>query len=292
VAVIEAELRALRSASLQNDQEIDALQVGAAARDRAWYRSPEGLVPVLSLLFALLTAGISGGWAMSQHDAAEQRLRQQQSHDTETELRAVLQRLNALPKENALLYEQLSDPAVSSSLGSFVNTENTMLLDQSVELIEQIPDRVSATEYVTVAWFMQSWVGDYEEAERLYQRATERAIASGDAFGYLSTARGYAQLLFSIGRIDDGRARYRDALGVHERFQDDRPTVASYAHWLDGATELQWSQAELGQGNCAEAREHLEESRESFGRIGQSGSGSYQPQIEATQQAIAACEPA
>ena len=292
IAAVESEVAALRWAAAQNDHEIDALQIRATRQERPWYRTLEGLVPVLALVFSLLTAVISGAWAKSQHDAAEQRLRQQAIQEAESQLRVTLQRLTALPKENAVLYEQMSDDAVAGELASFSNMENVMLLDQAVDLIERIPsDRVSATEHATVAWFMNTWAGNHVESERLYQRAIRAGEASNDMMGYLTATRGYAQLLFNMGRIEDGRDHYEKALGVHEKFRNDRPQVAWYERFLDEATELFWANSELSVGNCAEAQRHIQTAGEHLRSIGAVGAA-YQPALQVAQQAIDACNPA
>src|SRR3982750_4385024 len=70
-------------------REIDALQIAAAEKSKPWYGNVSTLLSVIALVFSL------GTTLVSYHRANLQGV-----HDARQELRGMLQRLSALPKEN------------------------------------------------------------------------------------------------------------------------------------------------------------------------------------------------
>jgi hypothetical protein len=99
IETLRGELDALRATVRQNDDEIDALQLQAAMSHRPWYRSIEALVAIFALLLSLTTTAVSGYWAKTQKDIAEQRLRQQQTYDSRLELRGLIQSMSELDRK-------------------------------------------------------------------------------------------------------------------------------------------------------------------------------------------------
>ena len=249
LAALRQELAALRQQVQRNDAEIDALRAAAAQAARPWYREISALVAVLALLFSF------GTTAVSYYMTAQQAIQSNRA-----ELRAFLQRLSALPRENAEL-ANYSDRLVAAQLSSMINAEATLLASQAVEVMDRLPQRyVSSNEYNLVATILMS-TGEFELAGRLLDRALVVARNPNDQ---RATLRSYGGLLIASGEIERGRAMYQQALDVSRR----NPSPISYhTDWTDAYTEMLWAGAELGQNNCPEAREHMARALAIAGRL-------------------------
>jgi hypothetical protein len=130
-------------------QEVDALQVHILQLDKPWYQQAPSIVAVLALVFSLITTYLS-------YDR-DRRLDRQADR---TELRSLIQRLTALPRENFELVQKYKDePAAAVQFSGFILNENLILTNQAVDIIRRIPGLVSASEALAVAAALVSLVG-------------------------------------------------------------------------------------------------------------------------------------
>ncbi len=280
---LRADLADLRDHVLQSDFEIDDLRIKTAEARLPWYRNIQSLVAVLALLLSLSTTVVSGYWARTQGEIAEQRLRQQEIHDARTELRGLLQALSELARKNEELVT-MSDSLAASRLSSSYASETSILLSQALELMDTIPDHVSSSEYLSVALPLAA-TGDYGRAETRIERAIELA---SNAFDYTSAIRTHAMLLFLKGDFEGGRARLTEALDAWSVF----PPLTRFEQTVgDWTTEMTWADQERIQGNCDEAKDHLNQARAYLTDLGNAAPSAYQRQYAALAQFVAQCIP-
>jgi tetratricopeptide (TPR) repeat protein len=238
IATIKSEISVIQQATSQNDSEIDALQIEAAKTHKPWYLDVSVLISFLALLFSFGTTAVS-----------YYRVRQQDIHDARTELRGLLQRLSAIPKENVEIQKNHTAD-VSNLLLGMLNAESSLIANQADEVINRIPDHVSAIEYVVVA---QALIlhGNVGEAQKLFERAVSVARNPYEEF---AAVRGYAQLLFTTGNPEAGREMFRRALNINEKY----PTIFSYQLQYNNAeTEFAWASSEYYIKQCLEAQKHM-----------------------------------
>jgi tetratricopeptide (TPR) repeat protein len=220
--------------------EVDALQVAARKRDVPWYENVSSIIAVLALLFSFGTTYVS-----YRHT----RLQDIQNH--RIELRSLLQRLAALPKDNLEIMKRYSNDALSAGLiSSYINWENILLTRQAAEIARYLPaDQLSATEYQGIALAMYN-SRDYQDASLLYQKAIETAESLDDE---MASRRGKANLLFVTGKPEPGRAEFMQALSVFDRRHGyDNYTQVS----TNLLTELTWAFAEANSSFFDQAKNH------------------------------------
>jgi tetratricopeptide (TPR) repeat protein len=235
---IRRELEALREQVHQNDSEIDVLQIKA---EKSWYKDASVLIALLAFLFSF------GTTLVSIH-----RTNQQDVQAARAELRGLIQRLNALPKEN-LEANKATARVDAAALSGTVSAENLLIAKQAMELIERrIPEnQVTAVEYLIVANAFSS-NALYDEAFRLLDRvlAVER-----DHNEHVWAYRLYGWSLMLKGDLQRGREMYQRALAFKERYPSVEP---GFAEWTNGNTYAGWAMAELSAYQCHEAQERLE----------------------------------
>ena len=114
------------------------MQVAVTGQRTPWYKNVSTIISFAALAFSFGTTYVSYRRAETQDI---QSMRQ--------ELRGILQRLAALPKENLDISKRYKeDPAAISLASGFINQENTLLSRQAAEIARKLPkDKVSATEY-------------------------------------------------------------------------------------------------------------------------------------------------
>lgn len=285
LATLRGDLAELRRLVAQSDHEIDDLKVKAAMEHGPWYRNVQVLVAVFALLLFLGTTAVSAYWASAQNDAAERRLRQQEIHDAKVELRALLQRLQAIPGENVELYSTDADPLVTRSLGVYLAAENALLTNQALAIIDRIPDQISTLEYVSVGNAL-GFIGNHGAAQRLYERAIEVAK---DAYDHVGAHRSLAMSLMTGGDVEGGRDHFDEALTVAERYPSP---VEDFAAFMDTETEMLWASTESAQNQCAAAKEHAEAARRHATALEGPGYDAMRRQVTAVEEQVATCQPA
>jgi tetratricopeptide (TPR) repeat protein len=243
-----------------------------------WYQRASAVVPMLALLFSLLTFGLSAYWSSNQNDRAEDRLRQEEVQASREELRSLLQRL----------YE-IGGSAQTDATNEYVTAELMLLSQQAFEIVNRIPDNVSTVEYVSVGQFL-ALNGSYADARVVYERALERVTSAND---YVVASRALGGLLLVTGDIEAGRRYYQQALEVGNAYTDEVDLYLTFQH---GQTEAAWTQAELARGQCAEAERHLAEAARYADELNQpateSGYRVLQNQVRGLRQLLDDCVPA
>lgn len=245
----DSEFRAIKA-------EVDALQVYVMAGIKPWYRQVSSLVAVLALTFSFVTT------VLSFMRTADQDVRAQQ-----IELRSLVQRLLALPKENIDLlnkYEDQSQEAIYLSIA--VNVENQVLLKHAISIVEQIPDLISSVEYYAIAESL--WAsGNILDAKRYYEKMSRVALDHQTAVG---AYRSLGVLAYQAGQFEESKQMIDRALGVYEsdRFKHIESPPLVYRNWTHVQTHTLWAQklVEFG-ADCQEVRPHIAEARKLMGNM-------------------------
>jgi tetratricopeptide (TPR) repeat protein len=223
-------------------QEIDALQIAIGERSKPWYGNMPILLSIIALLFSFGTTYVS-----------YHRTKVQDIENKRQELRTVLQRLAALPKENVdARRTYATDPASMSLVSGFINQENALLARHAAEVAKSLPaDSVSAAEYHAIAIALQNCY-DLEAANTFLENAIKVAK---DFNTEISALRAVAGLRFSQGHPETGRVEYQKALDIFSKYPGyDSYTKTSTNVW----TELSWAFSEAGNGLSSLANQHIE----------------------------------
>jgi tetratricopeptide (TPR) repeat protein len=224
-------------------KEVDALQIAVHEQRTPWYKSTSTLLSIVALLFSFGTTFVS-----------YKRTESQDLQGTRVELRGLLQRLAALPRENietAKKYE--ADASAIATIGGFINQENALLARQAAEIVRKLPpEYVSATEYHAIGVALQN-AYNVESAKDLFTKAIDVSNDLNDRVGAL---RMRANLLFIMGQPDAGRVDYQRALNVFSDFNKspyNDYTKRSTHIW----TELAWAYSEANIGLKEMAMPHV-----------------------------------
>ena len=222
--------------------EIDGLQIQAGERSKPWYRQASTVIAVIALLFSAATTYY-----------ANVRTAEQEVRAARAELGQLIQRLSALPKENMELRASYADNLeVLGALGGSIATETLVLGQQAADVIDRLPDDVSATEYYAVAnALMQS--GFYPRAQSLTERGLQR---DADLTTKASLRRTQGNLFFLTGPLAEGRREMKRALDLYADQPDElRASASAY-------TEIFWASAEESAGQCQEVTSHADQAEE------------------------------
>jgi hypothetical protein len=235
-------------------REIDALQVQVVEQAKPWWRQIPVLVTILVSVSAL-------GFSFWTDYKSEDRIGREEEHDARVELRGLVQRLQVIPKENFELYRTYAkDPEAQRTLGSLINTENLVVSRQAAELIEELDGDVSATEYYAVAYaFVFS--DQPVEASRLL---SEGLKVAQDPLNEAALLRQDAVVRFGLGDQEGARGRFQEALDIFDKYPGQSEVFVAATHLF---TETSWAAAELGQGECSEALQHITAGKEYVSQI-------------------------
>lgn len=223
-------------------QEIDALQIAVIGGSKPWYRNVATLLSIIALAFSFGTTYVS-----------YRRTIVQDIQNTRQELRGLLQRLAALPRENLEAGKKYSDDPGSRGLVSgFLNQENALLARNAAELAKKLSDKwVSATEYYSIAVALQSSY-DLAAANEFLDNALK---ANPDFNTEISCLRMVAGMKFTQGQPEAGRVEYQKALGIFSKYpQYDPYTRATTNVW----TELNWAFSEGANNGFSLANQHVD----------------------------------
>jgi hypothetical protein len=220
--------------------EIDALQIQVAEGRGPWYSQTANLVAILALIFSFGTTYVS-----------YQHTQQQDVEESRSQLRELSERLSTLPREAIQNGERYAkDQATVQNLNASVYAELKVAASQAADIIERIPNDVSAAECTLVATQLATF-GIYDRSNKILEIASERAK---DAEALVVAQRQYAVNLFTSSAIPEGRKKYEEALNVFQRF----PTRNQYfIQSITAYTELLWTESEINAGQCTEAAKHL-----------------------------------
>ena len=223
-------------------REIDALQIAITGQSKPWYKNVSTLLAVIALLFSFGTTCVSN-----------RRIASQDIQNTRQELRGLLQRLAALPKENVdTVKKYQGDEASAAIVSGFINQENSLLARNAAELARKLPAKsVSATEYYAVAVALQN---SYEltGAQEFLNYSLN---ASPDFNTEISALRMLAGMRFTQGSPEAGRVEYQKALNIFSKYpQYDPFTKISTNVW----TELSWAFSEANYNLFPTASQHID----------------------------------
>lgn len=223
-------------------REIDALQVAVTGQRTPWYKSVSTIISFAALAFSFGTTYVS-----------YRRTEVQDIQSMRQELRGILQRLAALPKENLDISKRYKeDPAAINLAGGFITQENSLLSRQAAEIARRLPkDKVSATEYYAIALALQNSYNIHSERDFLLL-CIENAKDFSDEIAALRTI---ANLEFIEGHAEAGRVKYQEALNIFAKYPGyDSYTKASTDIW----TELNWAASEAGLGARSLVSQHIQ----------------------------------
>ena len=218
--------------------EINTMSAAIAKRESNW--SLPVIVSILALLFSFGTTLVS-----------YLHTRQQDIQEARLELRTLIQRLDRIPIENTEeMKKYVDDAGMRASISALFNNENSMAAQQAYDIISRIPDNVGAAEYLNIGnALIQSGISD--KALKLYARGLK---ISNDANDEANLLRQYGYLLFATGDPENGRAQYRAALNIFQKYPtSNNYTIESY-HFV---TEQGWASAEYYIHQCSYARSHV-----------------------------------
>lgn len=222
-------------------REIDALQIAVTSQKKARYKDVSTLISLMALLFSFGTTYVS--------------YRRTEVQDIQTkrqELRGLLQRLEALPKENLEVGKRYQDdPSAMNFASSLINQENILLSRQAAELARTLPQNtVSATEYFAIASAFQA-ASNIQSAKEFLELSIANAKTFGDEIAALRMG---ANLEFISGHPEAGRVIYQRALNIFAKYPGyDSFTINSTNIW----TELSWAISEAGFGNATLADQQV-----------------------------------
>ena len=223
-------------------REIDALQVTVTERSKPWYKNVSVLISIFALVFSLGTTLV-----------AYHRSNVQDTQNARAELRGLLQRLAALPKENVEAgVKYASDPASKNMVSGFINQENILLARNAAELAKKLSRKsVSATEYYAIAVALQSGY-DLNGADQFLDYAIN---AEPDFNIEISCLRAMANLKFIEGQPQAGRVQYQRALDIFSKYPQYDPFTRASTNVL---TELSWAYSEAASNEFASATQHVD----------------------------------
>lgn len=231
-------------------EEVDALQVAVMqAASLPWYRNASVIVAVLATVFSLGTA------LMSYLQVYEQ-----QKRDARKELREVLQRMAALPKENVeLLKTYEKDLTTRDNLSASIAQESKVLARQAMEIAERVPSAITAHEYLSIAVSLQN-AELFPEAFRF----TEKGLSLVKDYTTETTLlRVQANICFIQGDIGLGREKYYQALNIHNKYNTDKTILNNYMVTYNNSFTLSnWGVSEYNVGHCSESEKILAKSVE------------------------------
>ena len=278
-ASLEATVDELRARLGTMKDEIDALQIGMAERARPWYRQASTIstvIAVVALIFSVATT-----------TSANRREERQNIQDKRTLLGQLIQRLDAMPRENANLTKDLGhDPVTLAQVAGNLNTENIALAGQAAELIESMPGHVTATEYLVVGNAL-NFSGLFDRAQAMFQAGASLAT---DQVTHTALLQNHAWLLAATGDLPTARAEMQEALNVF----DKQPTkFKGQVLSINLTTQITWTSVELVARECGQARQHYDEALRLYNQLSEGvQKNQLRLQINALTQPVNQCAPA
>lgn len=197
---------------------------------------------VSGLAFALsLSSTIITLW---QKKFETERALRQQLTETIGKLNGVYEQVEKLRQEKL---DDWNHPAIIS-LRSFYNGQKLLYARQATYLIDQLPKIASEVDFNSIARAFGD-NDDDKEAASYFEKAIE--ASSGRPLYQAMNFRGYARMLFRVGRIADGRQAYERAISLVVEKSDS-------SHWFQAETTQRWAEIEADIGNREQAISLLE----------------------------------
>jgi hypothetical protein len=251
---------------------VTALESRTGRTRPPWFRDVSALVAVLALVFSFGTTVVSLN-RTAQQDAA----------DRKNELLSLIDRLSSLNSEYASdTTTYANNPAVLGALNAVITQQELLAAEQAAAVMATIPNDVGSAEYTFVASVLVA-NGIDDPGVPLFEQAINRATNANDL---VSALRSEAIHDYAIGKVDQGRSLFGQALLVFTRFPNASSVYVTFTHLQ---TQLGWTQGELAVHACDEARQHLSDATSLA-----SGLGTSDARIQELHQLgplVAACVP-
>jgi tetratricopeptide (TPR) repeat protein len=222
-------------------EKVDSIAEEKKEAKKPWYKNISTAISVAAFLFSFGTTIIS-----------YKRADDQDVHNLKSELRGILQRLAALPKENVEISQKYAtQPATIGLLSGYVNQENLLLAKQAGEIIKRLPNtQVSATDYFAVA----TALGQSREFAAAMLHFNSALAVSSSLDDETATLRSLAGLEMMAGKKDEARAHFQQAIDIFEKYKMYDDYTKNSTNFL---TELIWASTEASARNIEAATLHL-----------------------------------
>jgi len=223
--------------------EREAVEIIArAAEDGAagtpWYREARGIVSVL----AILVSASSFLFTWQTH-------RSEEVHQKRQEFRQIVQELTEMRLHYIADLARITDEGQRRGINSVLGAKQNILLEAAEALVETIPDEVTASAYLTLAW--ENVNGEHlAQAERFFRAALH---ATGSPTGRTYAHRDLGLFLADY-RDELAQARETFQLGVRQLDHEWDPA----AHFALADTYESWGGVEQRKGDAAKGQELLQ----------------------------------
>jgi tetratricopeptide (TPR) repeat protein len=219
-----------------------AADSSAPAAKEPWYHNTSTIISITALMFSFGTTFVS-----------YRRTEKQDIQAARTELRGILQRLSAIPRENLeAAKKNAGDPSAIAGISTLYNQESSMLTRQAAEIVNRLPKGlVSATEYYAIGIAFQS-AYNLNSAKDFLSRAWQASNNFNDEIGAI---RSSANLDFIAGRPEDGRVLFQQALGIFTKYPGYDPYTVASTHIF---TEIYWAYAEGNMSQFQLSAQHID----------------------------------
>jgi tetratricopeptide (TPR) repeat protein len=234
---LESRLRTIKD-------EIDALQIQIARNQQPWYKQVFNITTTAIAVMALVVA--FGTTFISVQHTNQQDIQQDRS-----ELRELTGRVGELERTKVEFTQTHSgNQDAINSFEAEIDTELLATALQAADIIERIPQYVSAAESTVIA----DQLADFDLNDRSISLLEIGIDRAKDAHSLTLALRRYAEVLFATGDFSEGRKRYEQASRAYERFPSKDQDWARYKSSLN---ELIWADSEIAYGNCEEAEKRV-----------------------------------
>lgn len=147
--------------------------------------------------------------------AAIFRTRKEDIQASRKELRELLERLIAIPRESIDAAKKYGYGGALAAYDQIDNQENTLLSRQAAEVAKRLGSNyVSATEYISIGFALRS-AFNLQGAQEFLELASNTAVDFNDKIAAIRTM---ANIDFLLGRPEHGRARYREGIQIFSEF--------------------------------------------------------------------------
>jgi hypothetical protein len=269
LSYIEKQLHDIQGDVHKNDREIADLQI-----QKSWIKNPSTLLALLALLFSVLTTVFT-----------LYRQNQQDTQASRAELRSMLQRLSALPRDTVEASEKYKgSPNVACQISSMLNSEGQLIANQAAQIMRDNPSNISGTDYTLVAYALMNHANVYE-AEEILDIAVNKSKSGPDKIVVYRTME---QLRFYMGQFDQARSSYNESVKETD-LSFNNNAEAKYA--LQVENYLLWSEQELTYKNCDASREPLKQAAEYLARMNQTAPAYtlFDSRLKSAQSAALSC---
>ena len=256
--------------------ELDALQVHVMGVAKPWYKQASTLIAILALAFSFGTTFVS-----------YYRTAQLDKHAAQVELRSLMQRIVALPRENFEVFQKYkTHPLEANQMAGFINNENLVLTQQAATILDKIPDLVSGAEYYAIGQGLIS-SGIVERGIELFEKAALRATTAATA---VAAYRSLGAAAYNSGQFETGQRAWRAALGIFKTRFPNAPQV--FQNFTHAQTMTRWAQVESAVGECEAANGHLRDARQYLRALPKAGSEPILREIQQTEVFVSNCHAA